>query len=162
MEKILDLISKEVVGAFEANGYQQKYGRATLSNRPDLCEYQCNGAMAAAKEYKCAPFVISDKIAESLKENPMFESVDSVKPGFLNLKINREYLAEYLREMDADKERLGCEKCKNPKTIMIDYGGPNVAKPLHVGHLRSAGRLGTSDGADYHGIKATQARTGLF
>ncbi len=138
MEKILDLISKEVVGAFEANGYQQKYGRATLSNRPDLCEYQCNGAMAAAKEYKCAPFVISDKIAESLKENPMFESVDSVKPGFLNLKINREYLAEYLREMDADKERLGCEKCKNPKTIMIDYGGPNVAKPLHVGHLRSA------------------------
>lgn len=138
MEKILTLISKEVEEAFEANGYDKKYGRVTLSNRPDLCEYQCNGAMAAAKEYKCAPFMISDKIAESLKANKMFESVESVKPGFLNLKLDAEYLAGYLRKMAADEERLGCEKCKEPKTIMIDYGGPNVAKPLHVGHLRSA------------------------
>ncbi len=80
MEKILDLISREVVKAFQENGYDEKYGRVTFSNRPDLCEYQCNGAMAAAKEYKCAPFMISDKIAESLKENTMFESVESVKP----------------------------------------------------------------------------------
>lgn len=138
MEKMLDLISSEVKKAFRANSYDETYGRVTLSNRPDLCEYQCNGAMAAAKEYKCAPFIISDKIAESLKENPMFEQVDSVKPGFLNLKLNPEYLAEYLRHMAKDPERLGCDKCENPKTIMIDYGGPNVAKPLHVGHLRSA------------------------
>ncbi len=138
MEKILDLISREVVKAFQENGYDEKYGRVTFSNRPDLCEYQCNGAMAAAKEYKCAPFMISDKIAESLKENTMFESVESVKPGFLNLKLNPEYLAEYLRKMAQDQERLGCDRCDNPKTIMIDYGGPNVAKPLHVGHLRSA------------------------
>ena len=138
MEKMLDLISAEVTKAFEENGYDAKYGKVTLSNRPDLCEYQCNGAMAAAKEYKCAPFMISDKIAESLKENQMFASVESVKPGFLNLKLSEEYLAAYIGEMEADKERLGCEKTKNPKTIMIDYGGPNVAKPLHVGHLRSA------------------------
>lgn len=138
MEKILDAISEEVVNAFQANGYDGKYGKVTLSNRPDLCEYQCNGAMAAAKEYKCAPFMISDKIADSLKENPMFETVDSVKPGFLNLKLNPAYLAEYMQKMAQDAERLGCEKCENPKTIMIDYGGPNVAKPLHVGHLRSA------------------------
>lgn len=138
MEKILELISREVEQAFAANGYDKKYGRVTLSNRPDLCEYQCNGAMAAAKEYKCAPFVISDKIAESLGDNEMFQSAESVKPGFLNLKLDAEYLAGYLRQMSADEERLGCEKSKEPKTIMIDYGGPNVAKPLHVGHLRSA------------------------
>ena len=138
MKKMLDLISAEVTKAFEDNGYDAKYGKVTLSNRPDLCEYQCNGAMAAAKEYKCAPFMISDKIAESLKENPMFSSVESVKPGFLNMKLDESYLADYIGNMEADKERLGCEKAKNPKTIMIDYGGPNVAKPLHVGHLRSA------------------------
>lgn len=138
MEKILELISREVEEAFAANGYDKKYGRVTLSNRPDLCEYQCNGAMAAAKEYKCAPFLISDKIAESLSGNEMFESAESVKPGFLNLKLDADYLAGYLRQMSADEERLGCEKSKAPKTIMIDYGGPNVAKPLHVGHLRSA------------------------
>ncbi len=138
MEKILELISREVEEAFAANGYDRKYGRVTLSNRPDLCEYQCNGAMAAAKEYKCAPFVIADKVAESLSGNEMFASAESVKPGFLNLKLDAEYLAGYLRQMSVDEERLGCEKSQAPKTIMIDYGGPNVAKPLHVGHLRSA------------------------
>lgn len=138
MEKMLELISREVEEAFAANGYDRKYGRVTLSNRPDLCEYQCNGAMAAAKEYKCAPFVIADKIAESLSGNEMFAFAESVKPGFLNLKLAAEYLAGYLRQMNADGERLGCEKSQAPKTIMIDYGGPNVAKPLHVGHLRSA------------------------
>lgn len=138
MKKILDLISAQVTCAFVENGYDEKYGKVTLSNRPDLCEYQCNGAMAAAKEYKCAPFMISDKIAEALTGNEMFASAESVKPGFLNLKLSKTWLADYIRNMEADQERLGCDKVKKPRTIMIDYGGPNVAKPLHVGHLRSA------------------------
>ena len=138
MNKLIDIITDEVTKAFVAAGYDAKYGKVTLSNRPDLCEYQCNGAMAAAKEYKCAPFMISDKIAEALSGNPMFAMAESVKPGFLNIRISNEYLAEYLNSMQEDEGRYGCEKATEPKTIMIDYGGPNVAKPLHVGHLRSA------------------------
>ena len=138
MKILIDSITEEVTKAFVDNGYDAKYGKVTLSNRPDLCEYQCNGAMAAAKEYKCAPFMISDKIAEALTENAMFESVESVKPGFINLKLSKEYLAGVVTEMKQDEGRFGCEAAKNPKTIIVDYGGANVAKPLHVGHLRSA------------------------
>lgn len=138
MKKIMDLITEEVTKAFTANGYDGKYGKVTLSNRPDLCEFQCNGAMAAAKEYKCAPFLISDKLARSLSDNPMFEKAESVKPGFLNLVLAPEYVASYVEEMSRKPGRFGCEQAKNPKTIIVDYGGPNVAKPLHVGHLRSA------------------------
>ena len=138
MRKILDLITDEMVKAFEAAGLDAKYAKVTVSNRPDLCEYQCNGAMAAAKEYKKAPIMIAEEVVARLKDNAMFESVEAVKPGFLNLKLNNEFVASYISKMQEDTERLGCDKVENPKTIMIDYGGPNVAKPLHVGHLRSA------------------------
>ena len=138
MKKILDLITDEVTKAFTECGYDAKYAKVTLSNRPDLCEYQCNGAMAAAKEYKKAPFMIADEVVEKLAVNPMFAMAESVKPGFLNLKIDEAYLADYVAKMQEDDGRFGCEKTEAPKTIMIDYGGPNVAKPLHVGHLRSA------------------------
>ena len=138
MKKILDLITDEVTKAFTECGYDAKYAKVTLSNRPDLCEYQCNGAMAAAKEYKKAPFMIADEVVEKLAANPIFAMAESVKPGFLNLKINEAYLADYVAKMQEDEGRFGCEKTEAPKTIMIDYGGPNVAKPLHVGHLRSA------------------------
>lgn len=138
MRKILDLITDEMVKAFEAAGLDAKYAKVTVSNRPDLCEYQCNGAMAAAKEYKKAPIMIAEEVVVQLKDNAMFESVEAVKPGFLNLKLNNEFVASYISKMQEDTERLGCDKVESPKTIMIDYGGPNVAKPLHVGHLRSA------------------------
>lgn len=138
MKTLIDLITEQVTNAFTGQGYDAKYGKVTLSNRPDLCEYQCNGAMAAAKEYKCAPFMISDKIAQALAENELFESVESVKPGFINMKVSPAYLAKYVSDMKADEGRFGCDKAAYPKTIIVDYGGANVAKPLHVGHLRSA------------------------
>lgn len=137
MKKILDLISQEVMNAFEASGYDAAYGKTGISNRPDLCEYQCNGAMAGAKKYKKAPIMIANDVVAKLQENPMFETVEAVNPGFINMKISGSYLADYVLKMQADKD-LSVEKVAEPKTIMVDYGGANVAKPLHVGHLRSA------------------------
>lgn len=137
MKKLLDIISEEVKQAFTACGYDEKYGRATLSNRPDLCEFQCNGALAAAKEYKKAPVMIAGDVVKKLAENPAFSKCEAVAPGFLNLDLSNEFLADYVRKMQQE-EKLGLSPCEKPETIIIDYGGPNVAKPLHVGHLRSA------------------------
>ena len=137
MKTLLELITIEMREAFQKAGYDEELAKVTLSNRPDLCEYQCNGALAGAKQYKKAPFMIAEDVAAHLKESEYFESVDVVKPGFINLKLSAESVSSYLNEM-AGKEKLGVEEAENPKTIIIDYGGPNVAKPLHVGHLRSA------------------------
>lgn len=138
MKKIIDLITEGMEEAFKQSGYDTKYAKVTLSNRPDLCEYQCNGAMAAAKEYKKAPIAIAGDIVEKLKDNQMFGKVEAVMPGFINLNIHDLFLAEYLDEMNHAGDKLGCVLSQNPKKIVIDYGGANVAKPLHVGHLRSA------------------------
>lgn len=137
MNKLIDLIREEVVKAFVQAGYEEKYAIISLSNRPDLCEYQCNGAMAAAKAYRKAPIMIAKDVIGILKESHLFSMADAVTPGFINLKLDPAYVAEYLNEMQKD-EHLSIAQAENPKTIMIDYGGPNVAKPLHVGHLRSA------------------------
>lgn len=137
MIKLLDCISKKVEQAFLDCGYEQQYGRVSVSSRPDLCEYQCNGAMACGKKYHKAPFQIADEVQEILVKDPIFEKVESVKPGFLNLDLKPEFLSDYLKQMEID-DRLGCDKVEHPRTIIIDYGGPNVAKPLHVGHLRTA------------------------
>lgn len=137
MKKIIDLIKEELTKAFVSCGYDEKYGIVSLSNRPDLCQYQCNGALAAAKEYKKAPIMIANEVVSSLEHNEMFEEITGIMPGFINIKLNPVFLSNYLNTMK-DDEGYGLEKAKNPKTIIIDYGGPNVAKPLHVGHLRSA------------------------
>ncbi|MFW6678088.1 arginine--tRNA ligase [Lacrimispora sp. AGF001] len=137
MKKILDLITAEMKTAFADCGYDEIYAKVTLSNRPDLCEYQCNGAMAAAKAYKKKPFDIASEVVSKLLASHAFEAVEAVMPGFINLKINAGYLAEYMNKM-ALEDQCGCEKTDEPMTIVVDYGGANVAKPLHVGHLRSA------------------------
>ena len=137
MQKILDRISEEVMQAFAAAGYDEQLGRVTVSNRPDLCEFQCNGAMAGAKRYKMAPIAIATAVAEKLAGSSVFAQADAVAPGFLNLKVKESFLTEYLQGM-ANVDKYGLEEAKDPQTIIIDYGGPNVAKPLHVGHLRSA------------------------
>ena len=132
MKKLLELITEEFEKAFEKNEYDKKLGKVVVSNRPDLCQYQCNGAMAGAKLYHKAPIMIANQVVESLQDNEMFESVEAVMPGFINIKLNSEFVAKYLNDMkEADK--YGCEN-KAPETIVIDYGGANVAKPLHVGH----------------------------
>ena len=137
MKTLLELITIEMQKAFQEAGYDESFAKVTLSNRPDLCEYQCNGAMAAAKTYKKPPFVIAEDVLGKLGECSCFETAEAVKPGFMNLKMSPAYVAAYLNEMMA-AEGLGVEKAVQPKIIMVDYGGPNVAKPLHVGHLRSA------------------------
>ena len=137
MQKILELISEEMQNAFETAGYDKELGRVTLSNRPDLCEYQCNGAMAGAKKYHKAPLMIAQDVAEKLGESDVFSEVSAVAPGFLNLKVKEAFVRDYLREMQRS-EKFGMETSGRAKKIIVDYGGPNVAKPLHVGHLRSA------------------------
>ena len=136
MEKILDIITAKMRKAFEDAGYDASFGRVTVSNRPDLCEYQCNGALAAAKQYHCAPIQIAKAVAEKL-DAADYSMVDAVMPGFINLKLSDAFLQQYLEEMRT-AEDLGVEKTGAGKTIVVDYGGPNVAKPLHIGHLRSA------------------------
>ena len=137
MQKILDQISAEVASAFEQAGYDPAYGKVTVSNRPDLCEYQCNGSLPAAKCYHKPPMAIAGDVAEKLKESALFSSVEAAAPGFLNLKLSASFLASYLEAMRTT-EKFGLPTEPTPKTVVIDYGGPNVAKPLHIGHLRSA------------------------
>lgn len=136
MKNILDILSEKLGNAFEKAGYDGKLGKTVVSNRPDLCEYQCNGAMAGAKQYKCAPAVIANAVLRELENDEIFSEVVVVNPGFINMKISDGYLSDYVGNMVAD-EKMGVE-VNGGKTAVIDYGGANVAKPLHVGHLRSA------------------------
>lgn len=137
MNTIVEKITEQLQNAFAECGYDKKYAKVSLSNRPDLCEYQCNGAMAAAKEYKKAPFMIADEVVAKLDKNPLFDRIESVKPGFINIILSGQAVADYVNEM-AQAKQFGYENPEKPKTVIVDYGGANAAKPLHVGHLRSA------------------------
>ena len=137
MKKLIDLLTYELETAFEKAGYDKQYAKVTLSNRPDLCEYQCNGAMAAVKVYRKAPIMIANDIVVALEGSKCIEKVEAVNPGFINITLDAEFVASYLKGMSAE-EKLGVEAPENVKTVVVDYGGANVAKALHVGHLRPA------------------------
>ena len=136
MEQILDIITEKMQAAFEEAGYDRAYGRVTVSNRPDLCEYQCNGALAAAKQYHCAPIKIAQAVVEKLNAQD-YSLVEAVNPGFINLKLSGHFLKEYLETMRT-APKFGAAQIGAGKTVVVDYGGANVAKPLHIGHLRPA------------------------
>ena len=137
MKKIIDVLQEVMEGGFEQAGYDKKFGFVTVSNRPDLCQYQCNGAMAAAKQYKMAPFQIAEKVVEAVKENDIFEKIEMVKPGFINITVSGKLLVDFGKAMMTE-EKFGIPAPEKERTVVIDYGGANVAKPLHVGHLRPA------------------------
>ncbi len=136
-DKIIDLLNDICAEGFKAAGYDAKYGRVNVSNRPDLCEYQCNGAMALAKQEHMKPIEIADKVVAKLQGHPAFSCLESCMPGFINISLSTKFLASYMSNMLCD-EQGGLIKTDAPKHIIVDYGGANVAKPLHVGHLRSA------------------------
>lgn len=137
MKTIIELISDELKSAFVKLSYDEKYGKVNISNRPDLCEYQCNGAMAAAKEYKKKPIDIANEVVEILKDNDSFDKIEAVMPGFININISNSFIEKYIKDM-SNASKYGIEFDSPAKKIIIDYGGANVAKPLHIGHLRSA------------------------
>jgi len=137
MKKLIDLLTAELEDAFEKAGYEKQYARVTLSNRPDLCEYQCNGAMAAAKVYRKAPIMIANDVVTALEGSLCIEKVEAVTPGFINMILDAEFVAAFLKSM-AEEEKLGVGEPEYVKSIVVDYGGANVAKALHVGHLRPA------------------------
>ena len=118
MEKILDIITGKMQRAFGDAGYDPSFGRVTVSNRPDLCEYQCNGALAAAKQYKCAPIQIAKAVAEKLDAKD-YSLVEAVMPGFINLKLSGSFLQSYLEEMRTARD-FGVKKIGEGKTIVVD------------------------------------------
>lgn len=137
MKRLVELLTDEMKEAFSICGYDEKYGIVSVSNRPDLCQFQCNGAMGAAKQYKKAPIKIAEEVIAKLEENKCFSKISAVMPGFINLNVDDGFLSQFLAKMST-ADKFGCEEDKVKKTIVVDYGGANVAKPLHVGHLRPA------------------------
>lgn len=137
MKTILSLLNEKVSGAFQQCGCPEALGAVTVSDRPDLCQFQCNGAFAAAKLLHKAPMAIAADIVRVLQDDTVFEKVETAGAGFINIKVTDLFLQDYVRGICAD-EHLGVPQAEMSETVLLDYGGPNVAKPLHIGHLRSA------------------------
>ena len=137
MESILEVLTKKFEAVFEKVSYDKSYATVGVSNRPDLCEFQCNGAMSLAKLYKKKPLDIALEVVEKLKEDKAFSKLEAVPPGFINMSLSNEFLSGYLQSMSKE-EKFGINITDRKDKIIVDYGGANVAKPLHVGHLRSA------------------------
>ena len=123
MKTILELITEEMRRGFTEAGYDEKFAVCTLSNRPDLCEYQCNGALTAAKQYHKNPMDIATEVVEKISSSNIFEVAEAVRPGFINLRVQGAFLGDFVDAMRRDRERMGYDKVSTPKTIFVDYGG---------------------------------------
>ncbi|MCB0062381.1 MAG: arginine--tRNA ligase [Caldilineaceae bacterium] len=137
MTSIRSQLTKIVSAVVTDLGYDAQYGEVVLSNRPDLSQFQCNGALAAAKRYGRKPRDLAQEIADRLQEDPRFREVSLAGPGFINLTLTDDFLVAYIRGVAADP-RWGYQPVGQPERILVDYGGANVAKPMHIGHLRTA------------------------
>lgn len=137
MSSLAQKLSVIVGDAFEAQGLERSFGLVRVSDRPDLAQFQCNGAMSAAKAAKKNPREVAAVIAEALQKNKDFSKVEIAGPGFINLNVTDEFLAAHLKET-APEERMGVPDLGHNETVVLDYGGPNIAKAMHVGHLRAA------------------------
>ncbi len=131
MKAITQTLSEIVSQAFEIAGYDSSLGAVTASDRLDLCQFQCNGAFAAAKQYHKAPFIVAEQVAEVLKSDGIFSKVEVAKPGFLNLTLNDSYLLEQANAIACDPH-LGVPQAEQPATIVLDYGGPNVQPNRYI------------------------------
>ena len=137
MLSIIETLNQIFMQSFENAGYDKELGRVTVSNRQDLCQFQVNGAMGGAKLYRKAPLQIANDVLANIVSNDIIKDINVVAPGFININVKDEFLHSYLNGM-LTEDKCGFESKEAPLTVVIDYGGPNVAKPLHVGHLRSA------------------------
>ena len=149
VEKFLNLISAEMAGAFDAAGYDSELGKVTVSNRPDLCEYQCNGAMAGAKRYHKAPIMIANDVAAKLQDSNVFSSAEAVKPGFLNLKIREDFIRLRRTQRCQTSSRRAPQKRRYRRGCKEDR---QVSRRKSYRRYPSR-RLGTSDGpCDHRGF----------
>lgn len=137
MKLLTDLLSTTFMTAFLKCGYDETLGQVGISNRLDLCQFQCNGALQGAKQYKKSPMIIANEVIKHIADCEYIQKTEVVSPGFINITVKDEFLTSYIEQIYYDKFK-GVPQAENDETIVLDYGNPNVAKPLHVGHLRSA------------------------
>ena len=134
-------LEKVIAQVFKKFDYDEKFARVSISNRPELCDFQVNGVFSIAKEFHKNPILIGEELVSEINKldnfGDYFSEVSFVKPGFINIKVSDIFVARLLNNMIADKD-YGIKKVKEDITCVVDYGGPNIAKPLHVGHLRPA------------------------
>jgi len=137
MKDLRSGLSEAAGAAFAALGLAPELGRVTPSDRPDLADFQCNGALAAAKAQKRNPREIAAAVASALTGHPLVAAVEIAGPGFINLKVSEDALSDRARTLSED-ERAGARVVAAPRRVLVDYAGPNVAKEMHVGHLRAS------------------------
>ncbi|MHC5100767.1 MAG: arginine--tRNA ligase domain-containing protein, partial [Planctomycetota bacterium] len=138
MKRLTDILEQRVSQAIQTvTGQPDCPALVALSKNPKFGDYQANGVMAAAKKMKTNPRQLAEQIIGQLELDDICEPLEIAGPGFINLRLKDDFLANRLLQINTDKDRLGIEKVETPKTVVIDYSAPNIAKQMHVGHLRS-------------------------